>query len=172
MGCGNSKEGVQETSQIRIAPSTGGADVKKEETKGGETKKEEQKKIAFPEVTIYFGSQTGNSSRFANELMQESEKKYDIKGKIVDLIEFDEKELAKKTLAIFIVSTYGEGGPTDNAQRFYQWLINEHMRSQEKDMLKSLRFTVYGCGDSSFSKTFNRMAKLTSENLKLRGAQQ
>jgi len=27
-----------------------------------------------------------------------------------------------KSLAIFVMATYGEGDPTDNAQEFYDWL--------------------------------------------------
>jgi len=28
----------------------------------------------------------------------------------------------EKSLAIFVMATYGEGDPTDNAQEFYDWL--------------------------------------------------
>lgn len=40
------------------------------------------------------------------------------------------------SMAIFIVATYGEGDPTDNAQEFYEWLQNG------RDDLDSLHYAV------------------------------
>lgn len=40
------------------------------------------------------------------------------------------------SMAIFIVATYGEGDPTDNAQEFYEWLQND------RDDLDSLHYSV------------------------------
>ena len=36
----------------------------------------------------------------------------------------------------FIVATYGEGDPTDNAQEFYEWLQND------RDDIDSLHYAV------------------------------
>lgn len=138
-----------------------------------EEKKEAPQKIQFPELMIYSGSQTGTATRLAGELAREAQAKYDIKARAADLAAFDQAALAGSRLAIFVVATYGEGGPTDNAQRFYQWLTDDKaILNQEKDSLQTLRFGVFGCGDSSFTKTFNRMAKVTSEKLRARGAVQ
>ncbi len=129
-------------------------------------------KVEFPELVVYCGSQTGTSTRLANELIKEARDRHGLKAEIVDMSSFDEHELPGKRLVFFVVSTYGEGGPTDSSQRFYQWLINEHFINKEKGKFAGMKFAVLGCGDSSFKKTFNRMAKLTSEKLQLRGAVQ
>lgn len=31
----------------------------------------------------------------------------------------------ENSMAIFVMATYGEGDPTDNAQEFHEWLQNE-----------------------------------------------
>ena len=131
----------------------------------------------LPPFTIYHGSQTGNATRFANELFQEAKKKYGLeKCSLTDLGSFDEKEItsasSSQALIIIIISTYGEGGPTDNAQRFYQWLINEHCIARDKAAFSGIQFAIFGCGDSNFKKTFNRMAKLAQEKLLARSAKQ
>lgn len=42
----------------------------------------------------------------------------------------------ENSMAIFVVATYGEGDPTDNAQEFYEWLQND------RDDLDCLHYTV------------------------------
>ena len=126
---------------------------------------------SISEIIIYYGTQSGNSKEFSNELSKEAKEKYQLKTIVTDLADFDPKDLLNKKLVVFIVSTYGEGGPTDNAQLFYQWVINEFIIQKDKETFSNLKFAVFGCGDSSFTKTFNRMAKITEENLSARGAQ-
>ena len=31
----------------------------------------------------------------------------------------------ENSMVIFVMATYGEGDPTDNAQEFYEWLQND-----------------------------------------------
>ena len=123
-----------------------------------------KRNLVLPEISIYFGSQSGNSERFAKELLKEAQERYKFTVTLSGLENFDLAVFKQQTCAIFVVSTYGEGGPTDNAQKFYEWLINAN------ENFSQLRFTIFGCGDSSFSNTFNRMAKTTEANLLKCGA--
>lgn len=42
----------------------------------------------------------------------------------------------ENAMTIFVVATYGEGDPTDNAQEFYEWLQND------RDDLDCVNYTV------------------------------
>ena len=42
--------------------------------------------------------------------------------KVVDLEEFDPEVMAKHSCVVLVMSTYGEGDPTDNAVSFMKWL--------------------------------------------------
>lgn len=42
----------------------------------------------------------------------------------------------ENSMAIFVMATYGEGDPTDNAQEFYEWLQND------RDDLDCLSYAV------------------------------
>jgi sulfite reductase alpha subunit-like flavoprotein len=115
-------------------------------------------------VYIYFGSQTGTAEYFSNELAEEGQSR-GINCKVVDLQDFDEEVLPTQKVCIFIVSTYGEGAPTDNAKRFHAWAE----QPKHDGALKGQRFTVMGLGDMNYTK-FNNMGKLTDANLDRLGA--
>ena len=131
-------------------------------------KKEEQKGVGGQELHIYFGSQTGNAAEFA-KLLGEEASSHGIKANVVDLRGFDPATLAKQRLVVFVVSTYGKGGPTDNAKQFYAWLTGD--KDLKPDFLAQTKFAVFGCGDKSY-RWFNKMAKTTTEKIALRGAQE
>lgn len=118
------------------------------------------------ELPIYYGSQTGTASGFANDLAQEAIK-YGVKPKVIDLADFNLNEFAKEKLSVFVVATYGRGGPTTNAANFYKWLKSSE--NSEKDYLGGKEIAVFGCGDSGYKK-FNQMAKDVADLLTSRGA--
>jgi len=86
-------------------------------------------------LTVLYGSQTGTSEAFSNQI-QEQGHEHGFKVRIIDLedIETDDhvrdiiyspEYLDPKTnrvKVVFIVSTYGEGEPTDNALNFFNIL--------------------------------------------------
>jgi NADPH-ferrihemoprotein reductase len=47
--------------------------------------------------------------------------------------------LAEEELVMFIVATYGEGEPTDNARDFNDWLGHS---DREKDLFNKVKFCV------------------------------
>jgi len=114
-------------------------------------------------LAIYYGSQTGTAFGFAKDLAQETIK-YGVKAKVIDLAAFTVENLVKEGLVVFIVATYGNGGPSANAVKFYRWL-----NSDENFGLSAIKFAVFGCGDRMY-KHFNRMAKVVTEKLESRGA--
>ncbi len=82
-------------------------------------------------LVVFYGSQTGTAEEFAGRLAKEGAR-YGLKGIVADpeeaemedlaLIKGLEDDLSGPTLAVFMMATYGEGDPTDNAQEFYDWL--------------------------------------------------
>lgn len=50
---------------------------------------------------------------------------------------------------IIVCSTTGNGEPPDNAGKFWRYVKR---RTQPKDMLRNLAFTVLGLGDTNYDK--------------------
>jgi NADPH-ferrihemoprotein reductase len=69
-------------------------------------------------------------------------------------------------VAIFVMATYGEGEPTDNARHFFEWL---KVSSFAKEAFKGLRFTVFGLGDKSYG-NYNSVARYLDSRLYSFGA--
>ena len=85
-------------------------------------------------LVVFYGSQTGTAEEFAGRLAKEGAR-YGLKGIVADPEECEMEDLGKikeledelegPTLAVFMMATYGEGDPTDNAQEFFDWLKGE-----------------------------------------------
>lgn len=76
--------------------------------------------------TILFGTQTGTAERFAKTLKSQLESKYGASTAfdVTDVEHYiGEEKLSKEKLVFFMMATYGDGEPTDNAAEFYNWLI-------------------------------------------------
>lgn len=90
-----------------------------------------QMKNSKRRMVVFYGSQTGTAEEFAGRLAKEGAR-YGLKGIVADPEEIEMEDLTRikgleddlegPTLAVFMMATYGEGDPTDNAQEFYDWL--------------------------------------------------
>lgn len=163
--------------------------------------KEELDKSVFPGgyLTVYFGTQTGTSESFAQQIEREGEANgfkvetvdledisEDVAGNLLNEMKQDEKGRNK---AIFLMSTYGEGEPTDNAAPFMRLLWkksglkgpntdiedeDEEKKGDDGDTLdptylKGLDYAVFGLGNKQYQ-FFNAMGKATDETLDKVGA--
>ena len=63
--------------------------------------------------------------------------------------DFDREELSQSELSLFVVSTHGEGDPTDNALRMHSF-IKKAVRARENTLLKNLKYSVFGLGDRGY----------------------
>lgn len=127
-------------------------------------------------LTIYYGSQTGTAESFAQDLEREGEE-HGFKVSVVDLEETDEDPRAAlldpskqdahgKNKAVFLMSTYGEGEPTDNAAGFVRFLkekLSDDEEEKKDDMDPSktfdgLEYAVFGLGNRQYEH-FNAMGK-------------
>ncbi|CAM9097253.1 unnamed protein product, partial [Ectocarpus fasciculatus] len=130
----------------------------------------EEEEEAAPDDTInvYFGSQTGTAESFAQIIAAEG-RRHGFHVNVVDLEEFSASDLLEKRKAIFLMATYGDGEPTDNASEFTTWLKNES-GELESDYLATVEFTVFGLGNTQYEH-YNMMGKSTNEGMEKLGAQ-
>lgn len=118
-------------------------------------------------MLILFGSQTGTAEEYANTLAEEASRSYGFNAVATDMVDFDPEELVDEKLVVFLVATYGEGEPTDNARDFYDWLKDG---SREKDLLNGVQYTVFGLGNKQY-KIYQAMARYFDNRLKDLGAE-
>jgi len=118
---------------------------------------------------IFWGSQSGTAERFAHVLGRELQQRFHLQALVADLSEFDPSTIAllsRSNFAIFLLSTYGEGDPSDNTTEFWEWLSKSDGIS-----LPNLRYVTFGLGNSDY-KYFNRVVVTVDKLLQTLGAEQ
>ena len=127
-------------------------------------------------VRLYFGSQTGTAEGFCDELKKEATA-HGFAAECIDLEELDGDDLVAlakaggvaeslPAVAVFLVATYGEGEPTDNAASFYRWMKDAQ---DESTTLDGLYISVFGLGNRQYEH-FNSMGRETTKFLVGMGA--
>merc|ERR1719419_102669 len=95
-------------------------------------------------MKIFYASQTGTGESFARELTKQA-RKFGFNGVLVNVESADLEQVANEELVVFIVSTYGEGDPTDGTKNFYERL--KCNVGAGKRYLDKTSFAVFGCGN-------------------------
>ena len=124
-----------------------------------------QIEVISKEVTILYGSQTGNGQALAEKLTKNL-KAEDYQVTLSSMNEFKPNALKKIENLLLIVSTHGEGDPPDNALPFHEFL-----HSKRAPKLDNLQFSVLSLGDSSYE-FFCQTGKQFDERLLELGAKQ
>lgn len=99
-------------------------------------------------VVVLWGSQSGFAEALAHSLAQDIQQRFAVRPLLADLADYDAKSitrLPKSLPVIFIVSTYGEGDPPDNAREFFSW-----SRTAGGTCLKGSNLAAFGCGNSNY----------------------
>jgi len=96
------------------------------------------------EVTVLFGSQTGNCQRVATSLSRKLEEQ-GLQVTLAPMNKFKTNNLKKVENLFLVVSTHGEGEPPDNAKSFHEFLY-----SKRAPQLENLSFSVLSLGDTSY----------------------
>lgn len=102
--------------------------------------------LPHQQLTIVYGSQTGNSKRLAEALARDAEGA----GLAVRLQRADAyplRELKNERLLYVVISTQGDGDPPDDARAFVEFLAGKRAPK-----LDDLKFAVLALGDSSYPK--------------------
>ncbi|XP_071351773.1 S-adenosyl-L-methionine-dependent tRNA 4-demethylwyosine synthase TYW1 [Trachinotus anak] len=115
-------------------------------------------------VKIFYGSQTGTAKGFAVELSEEV-KNLGIPAEVTDMKDYDPDdqladECTSKSVCVFLVATYTDGQPTENAEWFCKWLEEASTDFRYgKTYLKGLRYAVFGLGNSVYVGHYNTVGK-------------
>ena len=128
-------------------------------------------------TVIFYGSQTGTAEDYASRLAKEGSSRFGLKTMVADLEDYDFENLdvfPADKLAVFVLATYGEGEPTDNAVEFYEFIRGEEPTfSQGGDIddkpLKDLNFVAFGLGNNTYEH-YNSMVRRVNDALIKLGA--
>ncbi len=119
---------------------------------------------AAGQLTILFGSQSGNAKGVATALKAAADAK-GVNATLVSMADYKPKQLKAETHLLVVVSTHGEGDPPDEAEELHAFL-----GSKRAPKLDGLKYAVLGLGDSSYE-FFCQTAKDFDERLALLGAE-
>uniref|UniRef100_A0A673BZU3 S-adenosyl-L-methionine-dependent tRNA 4-demethylwyosine synthase TYW1 n=1 Tax=Sphaeramia orbicularis TaxID=375764 RepID=A0A673BZU3_9TELE len=115
-------------------------------------------------VKIFFGSQTGTAKGFAKQLSEEVQT-LGLTCEVIDMKEYDPDdrladECTSRSVCVFIVATYTDGQPTENAEWFCKWLEEASTDFRYGNTyLKGLRYAVFGLGNSVYVGHYNTVGK-------------
>ncbi|EKX31757.1 hypothetical protein GUITHDRAFT_149086 [Guillardia theta CCMP2712] len=118
--------------------------------------------LTGPVIWVHFGSQTGTAEEFAKIIVKEGRKQR-MNMKLVDLEKFDASRFPG-SFGIFLVATYGEGEPTDNAKQFYHWLLER----SGGNSCSGMQYAVFGLGNTQYEH-YNAFGKLLDSTFEREG---
>ncbi|MCJ1399727.1 NADPH-cytochrome P450 reductase [Xylographa trunciseda] len=126
---------------------------------------------------IFYGSQTGTAEDYASRLAKEGSSRFGLKTMVADLEDYDYDNLDNfpdDKVAMFVLATYGEGEPTDNAVDFYEFVMGEETAfsnggTAEEKPLSNLKFVAFGLGNNTYEH-YNSMVRRVNTALLKFGA--
>lgn len=126
---------------------------------------------------VFYGSQTGTAEDYASRLAKEGASRFGLKTMTADLEEYDFDNLdtlPDDKVAFFVLATYGEGEPTDNAVDFYEFISNDapvfsEGGDPESKPLSSLKYVTFGLGNNTYEH-YNSMVRRVDKALTKFGA--
>lgn len=101
-------------------------------------------RLVAKEVTILYGSQTGNARGLAKKAAQKLEG-IGFQVTVSAMSDFKQNNLKKVQNLLILVSTHGEGDPPDNALT-----LHEYLHGKRAPKLEGLHYSVLSLGDSSY----------------------
>ena len=124
------------------------------------------------DVIIFYGSQTGTAEDYATRISKEASQKYGLATMTADIEDYDFENLDKipsDKVIVFVMATYGEGEPTDNAVQFWEFINDEDVEFSEDSSLKNLKYVVFGLGNSTYEH-YNLIGRSLDKKLQSLGA--
>jgi len=141
-----------------------GASVSGEPASPAPTAAPDPSAAAAPEVTLLYGSQTGNAAWLAAEHAGRL-KRQGIRAARRCMSEYPAGELARAKNLLVLISTHGEGDPPDAASALWQLIFSERA-----PQLPELRYSVLALGDITYDEHFCTAGRRIDERLEELGA--
>jgi tRNA wybutosine-synthesizing protein 1 len=115
---------------------------------------------SLPSIMILYGSQTGTAKKLA-QLVEQTTIEAGLPTYTMSLADYDTDLYAcESRICVFIISTYTEGTPPDEAAWFYRWLSEIIFDFRvDKTYLSGLKYAVFGLGNSLYQDHFNKVAR-------------
>ncbi len=126
---------------------------------------------------VFYGSQTGTAEDYASRLAKEGSSRFGLKTMVADLEDYDYDNLdafPEDRVAFFILATYGEGEPTDNAVDFYEFMMGDDVTfsqggGSDEKALSNLKYVTFGLGNNTYEH-YNSMVRRINASLEKLGA--
>lgn len=123
---------------------------------------------------IFYGSQTGTAEDYASRLAKEGKSRFGLETMVADLEDYDYENLdcvPNDKVVMFVLATYGEGEPTDNAVDFYEFITSEDVSFSESNdpPLSNLNYVAFGLGNNTYEH-YNSMVRNVNKALEKLGA--
>lgn len=123
---------------------------------------------------IFYGSQTGTAEDYASRLAKEGKSRFGLETMVADLEDYDFDNLdaiPSDKVVMFVLATYGEGEPTDNAVDFYEFITGEDVQFSEskEPPLENLIYVAFGLGNNTYEH-YNSMVRNVDKALEKLGA--
>lgn len=122
-------------------------------------------------MNIYYGSQSGNCEEISKLLQNRIEKEcniltnYNTLNSMINILSSD-NEISNISHLFIITSTYGNGEPPDNADKFWRLLKK---RTLNKLLFKNVKFSVLALGNSNYDQFCNFGKNINKRLQELRG---
>jgi NADPH-ferrihemoprotein reductase len=124
-------------------------------------------------LVIFYGSQTGTAEEYAIRIAKEAKARYGLASLVCDPEEYDFENLdavPENSAVIFVMATYGEGEPTDNAVQLMQNLEDAEFNfSNGSHRLDGLKYVVFALGNKTYEH-YNLIGRKTDQKLEEMGA--
>ncbi|CAB1101933.1 unnamed protein product [Ectocarpus sp. CCAP 1310/34] len=117
----------------------------------------------FHRLDVFYGSETGTAQEVAEYVAAMAGRRgFDTAAASLDSVPIS--QALECSLAVFVVSTTGDGDVPNNMSTFWRFLLR---RGLPKDCLASMRFAIFGLGDSGYTKYNATARKLHARLLQL-----
>lgn len=119
---------------------------------------------------VFYASQTGTAEDYASRLAKEGASRFGLKTMVADLEDYDYDNLDSvpdDKILFFVLATYGEGEPTDNAVEFFEFINSEEPAfstgtAADENPLSAMKYVTFGLGNNTYEH-YNALVRIVDK---------